>query len=111
MNMVNGDKANNGHSEQRTVVRVTALDNISKRREELAQLAGGKSATDAIAFADSLLTQAANHDEFAAFDTSMKKIAIALFRINGGKQVTISQIFWIKSITIAALSGRMFKSS
>lgn len=25
-------------------------------------------------------------DEFAAFDTSMKKVAIALFRINGGKQ-------------------------
>ncbi|WP_017749061.1 hypothetical protein [Scytonema hofmannii] len=37
------------------------MDNISKRREEFAQLAGGKSATDAIAFADSLLTQAANH--------------------------------------------------
>ncbi|PAX59789.1 hypothetical protein [Brunnivagina elsteri] len=25
-------------------------------------------------------------DLFAAFDTSMKKVAIALFRINGGKQ-------------------------
>ncbi len=25
-------------------------------------------------------------DEFAAFDTSMKKVAIELFRINGGKQ-------------------------
>ncbi|ARV58588.1 DNA repair protein RecN [Nostocales cyanobacterium HT-58-2] len=56
-----GDKANNGHSEQRTVVRVTSLDNLNKRREELAQLAGGKSAQEAIAFAESLLTQAANH--------------------------------------------------
>ncbi|MDH6062014.1 DNA repair protein RecN [Chrysosporum bergii ANA360D] len=49
------------HTEQRTVVRVTNLDNLSHRREELAQLAGGKSATDAIAFAESLLLQAADH--------------------------------------------------
>ncbi|BAZ22273.1 DNA repair protein RecN [Kalymmatonema gypsitolerans NIES-4073] len=56
-----GNKINNGHPEQRTVVRVTSLDNLTKRREELAQLAGGKSAQEAIAFADSLLTQAANH--------------------------------------------------
>jgi len=54
-----GKKTNN--AEQRTVVRVTYLDNLNTRREELAQLAGGKSATDAIAFAESLLTQAANH--------------------------------------------------
>ncbi|NHC33874.1 DNA repair protein RecN [Scytonema millei] len=46
--------------EIRTVVRVTALDNFDTRREELANLAGGKSAQDAIAFAESLLTQAAN---------------------------------------------------
>ncbi|MDF5715128.1 MAG: DNA repair protein RecN [Rhizonema sp. NSF051] len=46
---------------ERTVVRVTTLDNLNKRREELAQLAGGKSAQQAIAFAESLLTQAANH--------------------------------------------------
>ncbi|MFN6513288.1 MAG: DNA repair protein RecN [Nostoc sp. CreGUA01] len=56
-----GKKANNGSVEQRTVVRVTALDNLTTRREELAQLAGGKSASDAIAFAESLLLQAANH--------------------------------------------------
>jgi DNA repair protein RecN (Recombination protein N) len=49
------------NTEQRTVVRVTNLENLSHRREELAQLAGGKSATDAIAFAESLLLQAANH--------------------------------------------------
>ncbi|MEA5616375.1 DNA repair protein RecN [Cronbergia sp. UHCC 0137] len=53
------DKTNNG--EQRTVVRVTSLDNLNTRREELAQLAGGKSANQAIAFAESLLLQAANH--------------------------------------------------
>jgi DNA repair protein RecN (Recombination protein N) len=44
----------------RTVVRVSLLDNHLTRREELAQLAGGQSAQEAIAFADSLLTQAAN---------------------------------------------------
>ncbi|MBH8556316.1 DNA repair protein RecN [Nostocaceae cyanobacterium CENA357] len=56
-----GKKANNGNAEQRTVVRVTSLDNLTTRRDELAQLAGGKSATEAIAFAESLLSQAANH--------------------------------------------------
>ncbi|MEJ1929788.1 DNA repair protein RecN [Nostoc sp. NIES-2111] len=56
-----GKKSNNGSTEQRTVVRVTSLDDLTKRREELAQLAGGKSASDAIAFAESLLLQAANH--------------------------------------------------
>ncbi|MBD2195214.1 MULTISPECIES: DNA repair protein RecN [Calothrix] len=61
INQGKGNKTNNGSSEQRTVVRVTALDNLTTRREELAQLAGGKSATDAIAFAESLLLQAANH--------------------------------------------------
>jgi DNA repair protein RecN (Recombination protein N) len=45
--------------EVRTVVRVMPLSD-HQRREELAQLAGGKSDQDAIAFADSLLTQAAN---------------------------------------------------
>jgi DNA repair protein RecN (Recombination protein N) len=51
----------NGNAEQRTVVRVTSLDNLSTRREELAQLAGGKSGNEAIAFAESLLRQATNH--------------------------------------------------
>lgn len=60
INQDKGKKQNND-SEERTVVRVTALDNLTKRREELAQLAGGKSATQAIAFAESLLLQAANH--------------------------------------------------
>lgn len=43
--------------EVRTVVRVGILDS-HQRREELAQLAGGQSAQEAIAFADALLTQA-----------------------------------------------------
>lgn len=43
----------------RTVVRVMPL-NEHQRREELAQLAGGRSDQEAIAFADSLLLQAAN---------------------------------------------------
>lgn len=44
--------------EIRTVVRVTPLKNHQTRREELAQLTGGHSAKDAIAFAESLLTKA-----------------------------------------------------
>ncbi|MFB2773392.1 DNA repair protein RecN [Pelatocladus sp. BLCC-F211] len=61
VNQIKGKKEHNGSSEERTVVRITSLDNLNKRREELAQLAGGKSAQEAIAFAESLLTQAANH--------------------------------------------------
>ena len=57
------NKARNSNDEQRTVVRVTSLDNLTTRREELAQLAGGKSANEAISFAESLLLQAANHRE------------------------------------------------
>ncbi|MHC5823449.1 MAG: hypothetical protein ACYT04_48355 [Nostoc sp.] len=34
---------------------------VTTKREELAQFTGGKSASDAIAFAESLLLQAANH--------------------------------------------------
>ncbi|MEB3359203.1 MAG: DNA repair protein RecN [Synechococcales bacterium] len=48
-----------GAEEVRTVVRVAPLTE-QQRREELAQLAGGKSDQEAIAFAESLLTQAAN---------------------------------------------------
>jgi DNA repair protein RecN (Recombination protein N) len=44
----------------RTVVRVSLLDNHDHRREEIAQLAGGHSAQEAISFAESLLTKAAN---------------------------------------------------
>lgn len=50
-------------STPRTVVRITCLDRHHKRRQELAQLAGGHSAEDAIAFAESLLTQAAARRE------------------------------------------------
>jgi DNA repair protein RecN (Recombination protein N) len=46
-------------SEIRTVVRVQTLDNHHTRREELAQLTGGNNAQEAIAFADSILVQAA----------------------------------------------------
>jgi DNA repair protein RecN (Recombination protein N) len=54
---------NNGDSEVpdlRTVVRITALDNHQIRREEIAQLTGGHSAQEALTFAESLLTKAAN---------------------------------------------------
>ncbi|BAY83238.1 DNA repair protein RecN [Calothrix parasitica NIES-267] len=63
INQLKGKKENNGHGEERTVVRIKALDNLTKRRDELAQLAGGKSANDAVAFADSLLAKAATHRE------------------------------------------------
>ncbi|MGJ5674831.1 MAG: DNA repair protein RecN [Nostochopsis sp.] len=61
INQIKSKKEHNELSGERTVVRITSLDNLNKRREELAQLAGGKSAQEAIAFAESLLTQAANH--------------------------------------------------
>lgn len=48
----------NHNSDVRTVVRVSNLDNHMTRSQELAQLAGGQSATEAIAFAESLLAQA-----------------------------------------------------
>lgn len=47
----------------RTVVRVEHLIDRGRRRQELAELAGGKSAQEAIAFADSLLDQAAQARE------------------------------------------------
>lgn len=46
-------------ADERTVVRVTGLDDDA-RREELAQLAGGRSHQEGIAFAESLLAQAAS---------------------------------------------------
>ncbi len=54
-------------SDIRTVVRIALLDN-QQRREELAQLAGGESIQEAIAFAESLLAQAANLRQSRATD-------------------------------------------
>ncbi|MDJ1181594.1 DNA repair protein RecN [Roseofilum casamattae] len=51
------EQNDNGKLSQRTVVRVTPLDR-QQRSEELAQLAGGNSAADALSFARSLLQQA-----------------------------------------------------
>jgi DNA repair protein RecN (Recombination protein N) len=59
------------------VVRITPLDN-QQRREELAQLAGGQSTSEtdknldavAYAFADSLLTQAANLRQARSADSN-----------------------------------------
>lgn len=47
--------------QQRTVIRVNILDDLATRIDELAQLTGGNSAQEAIAFADSLLAKAAVH--------------------------------------------------
>ena len=54
---------NNHQGNFRTVVRVKILDNDHSRREELAQLTGGNSASDAIAFANSLLETATSHKQ------------------------------------------------
>lgn len=59
-------------SDVRTVVRVTALDNFTTRRTELATLAGGQSATEAIAFAESLLAQAANRRQVQPAGSNLK---------------------------------------
>lgn len=53
----NGNSADD--PDLRTVVRIVPLETDQTRREELAQLAGGHSSRNAIAFAESLLTQAA----------------------------------------------------
>jgi DNA repair protein RecN (Recombination protein N) len=45
-------------ADDRTLVQVTLLDDRRSRSQELAELAGGESADDALAFAESLLTQA-----------------------------------------------------
>ena len=45
-------------NEVRTIVQVRSLDDPDRRRDELAELTGGHSADDAIAFADSLLETA-----------------------------------------------------
>lgn len=58
-NAATHEETGNSESSERTVVRVVAL-NSQQRREELAQLASGRSETEAIAFAESLLTQAAS---------------------------------------------------
>ncbi len=50
-----GDRTDAG---ERTIVKVTPLGKVEERRDELAQLAGGRSHSEAIAFADSLLAQA-----------------------------------------------------
>ncbi len=58
-NAATDEDTGNSESSERTVVRVVAL-NSQQRREELAQLASGRSETEAIAFAESLLSQAAS---------------------------------------------------
>ncbi|HEY9809619.1 MAG TPA: DNA repair protein RecN [Halomicronema sp.] len=56
---IKNEKSQDLSPDVRTVVRVSPLD-AKERREELATLAGGQSAQQSIAFADSLLVQAAN---------------------------------------------------
>jgi hypothetical protein len=52
-------------AQERTVVKIERLE-PQGRREEIAQLAGGHSAADSIAFADSLISQATATKKSAA---------------------------------------------
>jgi DNA repair protein RecN (Recombination protein N) len=56
----NPDNHLNGHvaSPERTIVRIEELTSQQQRRDEIAQIAGGQSAQEAISFATSLLSQA-----------------------------------------------------
>lgn len=56
---IESENATVGLSEIRTVVRVTPLNTLQTRRDELAFLTGGHSADEAIAFAETLLMKAA----------------------------------------------------
>jgi DNA repair protein RecN (Recombination protein N) len=48
----------NGDAPERTIVRIEELHSQHQRRDEIAQIAGGQSAQEAISFATSLLSQA-----------------------------------------------------
>jgi DNA repair protein RecN (Recombination protein N) len=65
LNGVSGESIIDNESEVRTVVRVKVLEE-GQRLEELAQLASGKSATETLAFAESLLVEAATRRDAAA---------------------------------------------
>lgn len=62
-NITDSLDSDNKTSELRTVVRVKILDNENHRRDELAELTGGNVASDAMAFANSLLETAASHKQ------------------------------------------------
>ena len=56
---ISASHASNGHSAvERTIVRIEELHSQQQRRDEIAQIAGGQSAQEAISFATSLLSQA-----------------------------------------------------
>lgn len=70
------ESVNAANDEVRTVVRVMQLDD-AQRKEELAQLAGGQSDGEAIAFAESLLSQAAtNRHGIHSAGTTHNKTAV-----------------------------------
>jgi DNA repair protein RecN (Recombination protein N) len=57
-------ESQNGHSQVpniRTVVRIKILEDLRARTQELAQLTGGNSAEEAVAFAESLIKKAKNY--------------------------------------------------
>lgn len=53
-----GNAQNGNSSTERTIVRIEELQSQHQRRNEIAQIAGGQSAQEAISFATSLLSQA-----------------------------------------------------
>jgi DNA repair protein RecN (Recombination protein N) len=54
----NENTANGNSTTERTIVRIEELHSQQQRRDEIAQIAGGQSAKEAISFATSLLSQA-----------------------------------------------------
>jgi DNA repair protein RecN (Recombination protein N) len=58
--VIGQDSTTNGNSQaiERTIVRIEELHSQQQRRDEIAQIAGGQSAQEAISFATSLLSQA-----------------------------------------------------
>lgn len=54
----NGNSTNGKSSTERTIVRIEELQTQHQRRDEIAQIAGGQSAQEAISFATSLLDRA-----------------------------------------------------
>jgi DNA repair protein RecN (Recombination protein N) len=64
-NSAKANPATGPDQDLRTVIRITPLQSLGDRQRELAQLAGGHSAQEALAFAQSLLEKAANRQRNA----------------------------------------------
>jgi DNA repair protein RecN (Recombination protein N) len=59
------DNDNSANTNERTIVRIEELQSQHQRRDEIAQIAGGQSAKEAVSFATSLLSQAKTRKKVA----------------------------------------------